>query len=142
MGISQSDDKMLIWKDEYSVKVKEIDNQHRQLFEIINGLVECINKIPNEAMVEEIVSKLVEYKRVHFETEEKYFHQFNYEGTNAHEAQHREFNQKVKEIQEKHQGSVITFAFELVDFLEDWLIYHLMNMDQKYVKCFNDNGLF
>ena len=35
----------------------------------------------------------------------------------------------------------IEFAFELVDFLEDWLINHLMIVDRKYIKCFHEHGL-
>jgi hemerythrin len=35
----------------------------------------------------------------------------------------------------------IDFAFDLIDFLEDWLINHLLDMDQKYKKCFHDHGL-
>ena len=44
-------------------------------------------------------------------------------------------------LKEKYPEPTIDFAFELVDFLEDWLINHLMTVDQKYVKCFHDHGL-
>lgn len=131
----------LVWKDEYSVNVKEIDNQHKELIEIINHLIEMINATPNEETVKEIINKIVQYKSTHFATEEKYFHQFNFEGTAEHEAKHREFNQKVEEIKEQYKEDVISFAFALVDFLEDWLINHLITMDHKYIKCFNDHGL-
>ncbi len=32
-------------------------------------------------------------------------------------------------------------SFELIDFLEDWLIGHVKTSDQKYVQCFKDNRL-
>jgi hemerythrin-like metal-binding protein len=132
----------LVWEDKYNI-VKEIDEQHKHLFEIINDLIEIINsQHPKDEDIAGIINKIVEYKAMHFATEERHFHEFNFEGTLEHEARHREFNQKVSEIQQANQGNAIAFAFALVDFLEDWLVNHLMNMDQKYKKCFNDHGLY
>ena len=131
----------LVWKNEYSVHVKEIDNQHKQLFEIINNLIQVLNTAPKDEVIAEIIGKIVKYKELHFATEEKYFKQFNFEGSNEHEIAHKEFTAKVAAVQAEYQGDTISFAFALVDFLEDWLIGHLMHMDQKYVECFTKNGL-
>lgn len=131
----------LVWEDKYSVHIDEIDDQHKKMFEIINQLIEVINTNPDKKTITAIIGKIVAYKAEHFATEEKYFHQFNFEGTAEHEAAHHRFDQKVKDIQAKHGDDVVAFAFELVDFLEDWLIGHLMGMDQKYVECFESHGL-
>ncbi len=131
----------LAWKEEYSVGVKEIDDQHKQLFKIINDLIRVINATPSEKAVSDIVNKLIAYKAVHFGTEEKYFHQFNFEGTAEHEAAHAMFNKRVSVIQTEHKEDVIAFAFALVDFLEDWLIGHLLGLDQKYKTCFSEHDL-
>lgn len=139
-NIPQNTEK-LAWKDEYSVKVKEIDDQHKQLFEIINNLISILNTAPKEDKIVEIVKTIVTFKEVHFATEEKYFTQFHFEGASEHIAAHKTFGEKVAAIQLEHQGDTISFAFALVDFLEDWLIGHLMHMDQQYVECFAKNGL-
>jgi hemerythrin len=131
----------LVWKDEYSVNVKELDDQHKNLIEIINNLIEVINAATKEETIVNIITKIVKYKAVHFATEEKYFHQFNYEGTVEHETAHQLFNKKVQEIQAKNKGNVVAFAYTLVDYLEDWLLDHLVTMDQKYKECFHDHGL-
>ena len=132
---------LIAWKDEYSVGVKEIDDQHKQLFVIINQLVEAIKTIPREDEIANIISKIVEYKIVHFATEEKYFHLFGFEGTDEHEEAHRAFNAKLIETQTAFKGDTMGFAFAAADFLEDWLIVHLMTMDQKYKQCFREHGL-
>jgi hemerythrin len=131
----------LVWKDEYSVKVKEIDDQHKQLFDIINNLIKVLNTAPKEETINEIVKNIIKFKEAHFATEEKYFAQFNFEGAEEHIVAHKTFGEKVVAVQVAHQGDTIGFAFALVDFLEDWLIGHLMHMDQKYVECFTKNGL-
>jgi hemerythrin-like metal-binding protein len=132
----------LVWEEDYSVNVKEIDEQHKHLFVIINQLVDVINDVPREGTILPIVNEIIAYKAAHFGTEDKYFHQFNFEGTLEHEKVHQGFGQKIKELQAANEGDVIALAFDLVDFLEDWLIGHLMNMDKKYIKCFNEHGLY
>lgn len=133
--------KKLVWKDEYSVNVVEIDNQHKNLFEIINNLIEILNSTPKKEEVADIINKIVEYKIAHFGTEEKYFNLFNYEGSAKHIDSHKKFNEKLQEVQASYKEDTIGFAFALVNFLEDWLINHLMYMDQEYKKCFNEHGL-
>lgn len=131
----------LIWDEKYSVGVEEIDNQHKHLVATINNLLDLINTNTVGEKLDEIINALVEYKKLHFETEEKYFKEFNYEGTEEHEAKHDEFTKNFLALREQYPENSIEFAFKLVDFLEDWLIDHLMTIDQKYVKCFHDHGL-
>lgn len=131
----------LIWDDKYCI-TSEIDEQHKHLFNIINELIGIIDSPQTkEEDIAKITADLLAYKTMHFGTEEKYFHQFNFAGTAEHEQAHLWFNQRVNELRKTNQGNARVFAFELVDFLEDWLIKHLMNMDQQYKKCFNDHGL-
>jgi hemerythrin len=131
----------LIWKDEYSVDVEEIDNQHKNFIATVNKLVEIVNAVPDEKAIMDIVQGLIVYKHVHFATEEKYFHQFNFEGAVEHEAAHKDFNERLEKLQNEYKGKTIELAFALVDFLENWLIDHLLTMDQKYKKCFSEHGL-
>lgn len=130
----------LEWDDKYSVGVGEIDNQHKTMFDAINNLIDLIEE-GDSSKLKEVIEDLVKYKIVHFQTEEKYFNEFDYDRKDEHIAKHKEFNLKLEEIKSKYDGYSLEFAFDLVDFLEDWLIGHLMGMDQKYVKCFKDHGL-
>jgi len=133
--------KKLVWDDKYSVKVELIDNQHKKMFEVINELIDAIETKPDKENIAPIINSLVEYKKFHFATEEKYFAEFNYEDAVDHIAKHRAFGERLEEIQKQFGDDIIGFAFALVDFLEDWLIEHLMNTDQKYVACFQEHGL-
>jgi hemerythrin len=133
--------KKLEWEDVYSVGVKEIDEQHKLMFDTINELFEAINEKRHEEILGNIIKKLVEYKVLHFETEEKYFKKFNYVNESEHVAHHRFFNDELNRITSKYSKYNFEFAFELVEFLENWLIEHLMNEDQKYKQCFKEHGL-
>ncbi len=129
-----------VWNEKYNI-VKEIDDQHKQLFAIINKLIDEINSTPKQESVNKIITEILDYKNNHFATEEKYFHQFNYAGTEEHEAAHRYFSEQIIKINDKYLGDSVSLAFELIDFLENWLIMHLMTIDQKYKQCFLDHGL-
>jgi len=133
--------KKLEWEDKYSVGVLEIDNQHKRMFTVINELLDAINENKQEEHLISIIDTLLQYKKFHFETEEKYFKEFNYDGAEEHIQKHKEFAKKLNELRDKHPSFNIEFAFELVDFLENWLTGHLMTIDQKYVKCFAEHGL-
>lgn len=129
------------WKKEYSVKVKEIDIQHKKIFVLINDLNKAIiNKNFSETL-RKIIDGLVDYSIYHFETEEKYFKKFNFEYSDEHKKEHESFKKKITEIIKKIDNNEMEISFELVDFLEDWIINHVTGSDQKYIQCFQENGL-
>ena len=134
-------DNKLKWEDKYSVGVKLIDDQHKTMFETINQLIDLMSATPKKLELDKVITRLIDYKRFHFSTEEKYFDEFNYEDKEKHVAEHKSFNSRLEEIVNKHRDDTVALAFALVDFLEDWLIDHLMVMDQKYVTCFREHGL-
>ncbi len=131
----------LVWEDKYSVGVELIDDQHKMMFNTINQLIALLRSEPKKEQIDEIVAALIAYKKFHFATEEKYFDEFKYEGTAEHKEKHLMFSNKLDEMVKEFGDDSMTFAFKLVDFLEDWLIDHLMDQDQKYVQCFKDHGL-
>lgn len=129
------------WKDDYSVNVKEIDNQHKHFVGIINQLYEAVQNQATDKL-DNILADLASYAEEHFSTEEKYFDQFNYENSAEHKEEHRKLKQKVSEFVNDKSDDKLGVCFNLLDFLEDWLVDHLAEQDQKYSKCFNDHGLF
>jgi len=78
----------LEWEDKYSVGVVEIDDQHKRMFATINELLDSINNGTTEEHIGNIIESLVKYKIFHFETEEKYFKEFNYDGAEEHISRH------------------------------------------------------
>lgn len=131
----------LEWEEKYSVGVLEIDSQHKKLFAVINELIDIIGGRFEQEAVAKVIGELLEYKKIHFATEEKYFEKFSYEGATEHIKKHQEFGEKLAFVQAEYKDDLINFSFALIEFLEDWLIDHLMNEDQKYKECFAASGL-
>ena len=135
----------LVWKDEYSVGVKELDDQHKKFVGILAKLFGALNHESGEVKKEivfGIFGELAEYANIHFATEEKYFDQFKYEEAEPHKKEHRIFEEKIVQLKGQYLNNELSTTFDLVDYLEDWLLDHLASMDKKYTNCFHDNGLF
>ena len=132
---------LLEWKEEYSVEVKAIDDQHKEMFRMINELVGLINVVPDRDRIEPLLDGLIAYRQKHFATEEGYFKQFDFEGAEEHIEEHTRFNDRLEALRSGYADDPIGLAFELVDFLEDWLIDHILNTDRKYIECFRAHGL-
>jgi hemerythrin-like metal-binding protein len=129
------------WEPEYVFGIKEIDDQHKYFVGLLDKMYEAIlNNHSREELGEMLVS-LINYAVKHFDTEEKYFDEFNYDGAAEHKLKHEELKNKVLDFQKKFLENKVDISFDLINFLEDWLVDHLCNLDKKYVECFHKNGL-
>jgi len=128
------------WKQNFSVNVKIIDAQHQHFVNILNRIYStCQSNSFGE--LEVLINELFVYAQLHFETEEKYFKKFKYSGAKEHIEEHKKIVAKVTKFLTKKNDDPIKTGFELIDFLEDWLVDHLAVMDKKYTACFNEHGL-
>lgn len=74
---------MITWKEEYSMGVEHIDNQHKHLVEIANKAYEVLKNdlyIDKFDKIVEILKELEDYTVYHFASEEEYMKQIGYEG--------------------------------------------------------------
>ena len=129
------------WDEKFSVKVKEIDDQHKGLFQIINDLNDAVSVGKAQDIIEATVHKMIEYSKVHFGTEEKYMTKYNYKGYQEHKVEHDEFSMKVLEMNSRLKAEVYVMSSEITRFLKDWLTDHILVTDKKYGPYFNENGL-
>jgi len=130
------------WKEEYSVKVDEIDEQHKKLIGIINELHVTVSADEvNEDNLGRIFKELVDYADYHFETEEKYFEMFDYPQKEEHKLKHIKYTQKVLDWYIQYNNSKIGISLEVTDFLVNWWTNHILNIDREYSQFFNEHGL-
>ncbi len=131
----------IIWDNTLSVNVTEIDVQHKHLVEMINTLHDAVINCEGVGLQEKILIDMVEFANTHFETEEKYMKLFKFQGFDEHHLEHEKFKSKILDLKNlilKHEADITP---ALLEFLKEWLETHFLDTDQKYIKCFNDNGL-
>lgn len=132
----------LIWnKDAYSVCIREIDNQHEKLINLINKLHAAMKEGRSRSILQEILDEMTSYTKYHFCTEENYFCKFNYAEKEAHMAEHEAFTRKVVEFNKAFEEGKQNVTLEIFRFLTSWLDNHIKRSDKRYTPCFLENGL-
>lgn len=129
------------WKNSFSVDIEEIDNQHKELIRIINELVDSLSHNSDSESMRGISKELIDYSEVHFGLEEKYMKQFNYEHYEGHVSEHKYFKEHLDDLITKYPLNSDKTKIDLLNFLKDWLLNHIMDVDKEYVSCFKSNGL-
>lgn len=108
---------------------------------LLDELFEAIIALDTEKKMESIIDRLAEHTTSHFATEERYFDEFKFEFSDDHKRRHKELLEKVTEFQSRFIEGNVNLASEKVEFLEEWMIDYIMQVDKKYVKCFEAHGL-
>lgn len=136
----------LRWRSSSSCNIKEIDNQHKKLFEISSmlNILEpvCAEGDYNEEILE-VIGKLKDYAVFHFDYEEKLMAQYGYSGFAEHQAVHATFLREVLRLETEHQDfSKPKTVRSIAEFIDTWITNHIMKTDMKYKDFLNGQGIF
>jgi hemerythrin len=89
-----------------------------------------------------ILSQLNEYTKSHFMEEEALLKENQYPALETHKNEHAVFIAKVSGfIQEFHTNN-LSLNDEMLAFLKNWLIDHIMQTDKEYGAYLNERGVF
>jgi hemerythrin len=128
------------WDKSLSVKVKEIDTQHKELIKLINKTHKLAKKTQNDSELTPLVDEMIEFARIHFSTEERYFDKYHYPDAEKHKKEHLKLLLKVLKFKDKLDAKQPILE-DFLQFLKDWLEDHLKTQDHKYVGFFQECGL-
>jgi hemerythrin-like metal-binding protein len=129
------------WKNAYSVNIGIVDSQHKVLVDLINDLHQAMMARRGKEQMGKVLSELVQYTQGHFKAEEGILRSNQYPDLVNHQAEHNRFTQTIMDIQGKFQRNEVGLTIELMDFLKDWLIKHIMGVDKKYVPHLSARGV-
>ncbi|WP_419764161.1 MAG: GGDEF domain-containing protein [Arcobacter sp.] len=121
------------WNKNFEIGIKEIDEQHKQLINLLNKLANTLT-YENDAMVTNIFKELADYATYHFETEEKIWSKYlhNDKWYIKHQSTHKSFLPKVLKLQAKsNQQNYNQIIEETIMFLIRWLAIHIIDEDKK-----------
>jgi hemerythrin len=122
----------LVWNEaQFGTGIDEIDAQHRELFEIVNRLVDAARQGGSREAVAGILDALSEHALSHFCCEEDVMERRNCSACVANKLAHRWFLRDFEELRRRFDREGVTPAFieEVEDKVCDWLTSHLLAID-------------
>ena len=122
----------IAWKDEYSVGIDSIDQQHRRLVNLINQLTIAVDYSTGEEFEREALAELVDYTKTHFTYEEGLMEDNGYPDFEAHRAQHKEMIAEVDAVLAEYEKDHDMAMRHASDYLKTWLINHINGTDKQY----------
>ena len=131
----------ITWNDNLSVGVKEIDQQHKKLIDLINALNDAMKVGKGKEALGKIVNSLIDYTATHFKTEEKYFDKFGYPEKLNHKIEHEAFVKKAVDFKTGFDKNELPLTVEVLNFMSTWVVTHIKGTDKKYSAFFNGKGL-
>ncbi len=112
---------------DYLLGEQTIDQQHRELVNIINRLNDAVkHNVPTEVAIHQF-DEMITYARAHFEAEERMMNQYGYAGYEIHKKMHQRLMGEANYLRGK-----FTDGGELLvlQYIKDWLLPHILEMDK------------
>lgn len=131
------------WKDDFSVNIKQFDNEHKNIVNMLNSLHEAMKLGKGRDSLAPLFDKSLNYAKEHFVNEEKLMQKSAYPDFEAHRKEHLKFISCIDDFKkEVNTPQGVLLSSKVMNFLKDWLINHIGKMDKGYSKHMNSKGIF
>jgi len=127
---------LVTWSATYSVGIKLIDDQHKELLNLVNDMYNHVNNDDEEAeraYFKGVIRQVVDYVKIHFATEEKIMRGTKFQGYAGHKKVHDTFILSVVDIIQKFDEGKRVPLINFTNFIKDWILTHIAIMDKQ---CF------
>lgn len=123
---------MLWWTEELSSGIEFIDDQHRELFKLINEVFSAVN-VNDAALISNTLDYLLHYVIEHFGAEESCMIKGHYPDFEEHREQHSYFIKQVYRLFCRFEAEKASPEF-MNDFqllMVEWLVDHISETDKR-----------
>ncbi|MGB3211281.1 MAG: bacteriohemerythrin [Desulforhopalus sp.] len=132
---------IISWRNEFSVGVKEMDDQHKKLIGMINKLIAEQKTLTDPKTIADLLTEMTDYAQVHFRAEEYLMAEYGYDQKHIQEEQHQAFIEKTVSFYSASDLGPNILSEALLDYLRIWLVGHILKEDMKYKEFFRNKGL-
>ncbi|MEK6673351.1 MAG: bacteriohemerythrin [Nitrospirota bacterium] len=135
------------WTEDLSVGIKTIDDQHKELFNRINSLVDTIKDHTCKYKIGDVIKFLEDYIVEHFSLEQKIMRESGYPNYDPHRLQHEKFIQNFFELKvelEKIEAWRRPGSYDLSvatnQIVVDWILDHISMIDKQLGEFLKKRG--
>ncbi|PAS97461.1 MAG: hemerythrin [Candidatus Dactylopiibacterium carminicum] len=117
------------WTPDLSVGNEQIDDDHRQLFALLDRLNKDMSTGQVNQETQSIVDALRNYTETHFSREEAFMREIDYAHYATHKAEHDRFVSEVCALQSRVAHGARTAQLDIDQMLAAWLREHVLVRD-------------
>ena len=133
---------IVIWSEQFSVGVRELDQQHQQLIKLLNILISKQGTTNTHSeTVSDTLMAMTRYAQTHFKTEERLMEAYGYPGLEDQKMQHRDFRKKTVGFSTATTFGIDQVPEDLLTYINNWLVHHILEEDMAYKAFFKDEGV-
>lgn len=121
----------IFWDESLSTGDRDLDTQHKYLFEICNDLAKAIEKKRGSEVIGMVMDVLTFYAEWHFKKEEECMERYRCMVADVNQKAHTHFVSKIKQYQSEFQITETPepLALQIHQFLVDWILSHILHTD-------------
>ena len=122
---------MYQFTDDCLTGIKEIDDEHRRLFQLINETMEILNMGDSQTIVMNLLMELKVYAENHFAHEEAYMERVRDKELTRQKKEHAQFKEKIAgySMTDMTEEAGKQIVQELLSFMAKWLYHHILGSD-------------
>ena len=123
----------VMWDDRYATGVKEIDDQHKDLFDAVNKLEAIVGKGELTPAIDRLMQFLETYVITHFKYEENCMRKYKCPMHEKNIAAHKAFLEFFGEFKKEYEASdnKLMLLQKLYTYAANWLVGHICKVDTK-----------
>lgn len=129
------------WNIRYSTGIRIIDEQHQELFQIVNRLRQLVSEAADRQVIEDLLEHLLACSERHFASEEAHMVKVGYPDLTQHLAEHASMLASLHELLGRFRESHQAMAMMVPTFMEGWLKHHISDGDFGFVSFMKARNL-
>ena len=121
----------LKWNPKYSVGSQAIDDEHREMIELINSLHDELGDAADRESIDRFLGDIHAGISMHFALEERLMRDAQYVEYEAHKQDHEELLDEIRDIMDRYSGDRDRAIDTLEERLSDWFGKHFATFDAR-----------
>ena len=122
---------LLQWKPEYSVGIESMDDEHRDMINLINTTYEKLEKNSDTQQIENCLGEILSTISAHFALEERMMRRSRYGEYQAHKDDHEKLLDQIRDLMDGFFDDPATGGKRLEERLSSWFAAHFSSFDAR-----------
>jgi len=122
---------LLEWKPEYSVGIASMDDEHREMINLINEVYTKLGTSSHPDAIEDCLENIYSTISLHFALEEKIMREQSYAEYAEHKEDHEDLLDEIRDLMDEFIADQDAGAQLLEKQLSDWFVRHFASFDAR-----------